>query len=125
MNIYNGKITGPFASERQFKKAIIRFWEDTGRVDDVLEIENEEKAPGMPDVLCFAEGKCTLVEFKLSDSKSVIKFQRTQPLFYKQHPSLCIRILAWDAPRSSVVIIYPATIIAAKSLRYKIPIGDK
>jgi hypothetical protein len=114
-------LTGPFASEQQFKQAIIRLWKSEDWMNDVLEVENEEKAPGMPDVLAFNNGRCTLYEFKLSDGNGVITFQKTQPLFYKQHPKLNTIILVWDAPRGRVAVLQPETILAAKSLRYKIP----
>ena len=121
MRVYDRGLTGPFATEQQFKAAVMRLWKSYDLADDVLEVENEEKAPGTPDVFVFSGGYCALYEFKLSDKKGVIKFQDTQPLFYKQHPKLDIKIIAWDAPRQRAVVIYPETILAAKSLRYKIP----
>jgi hypothetical protein len=117
-------ITGPFVSEQQFKQAVIQFWLTNGWADDVLEVENEEKAPGTPDVFVFVNGYCSLYEFKLSDEHSVIEFQKTQPLFYKQHPKLDIWIVAWDAPRGRAVYVSPEKIIAAKSLRYKLTEDD-
>jgi hypothetical protein len=51
MTIYDGKLTGPFVSEQQFKQAVIRFWKAEDSVDDILEVENEEKESGMPNAL--------------------------------------------------------------------------
>jgi hypothetical protein len=118
-------ITGPFRSEQQFKQAVIQFWRTKSWADDVLEIENEEKAPGTPAVFVCGDGYYSWCEFKLSDVHSVIEFQKTQPLFYKQHPKLGIDIIAWDAPRGCAALVRPEKIIAAKSLRYKLTEDDE
>jgi hypothetical protein len=120
-SVYDGKIAGPFASEQQFKHAIMQFWLRERLVDDAIEIENEEKEPGTPDVFAFINTHCTLYEFKLADAHSVITFEKTQQPFYLRHPKLRIRIIAWDAPRERVVTLEPAAVIKAKSLRFTIP----
>jgi hypothetical protein len=114
-------LKGPFASEKQFKAAFIEWQKQDNPRCYVFEIENEEKEPGMPDILVTQDSEYTMAEIKLSDKNGVITFQKTQPLFYKQHPRLEAIIIAWDALRNRVAMIAPDVVVAAKTLRYKIP----
>jgi hypothetical protein len=124
----NGLVSGPYApgQEDKFKTDVLKVC--NGRNDgwEHLKIETEETEPGFPDVASFSADQCyILTEFKVSDAKGVFEFQKSQPLFYKKHPKLRIDILAWDVPGKRVVSITPPEIISGKSLKFKIPQGEK
>lgn len=122
MKIIKGLVKGPFKDEAAFKMAVIKAWQERAAWFTRIEIENEEKAPGMPDVLSISnKHPAYLTEFKISDDKGVIKFQKTQPLFYKRHKNLSIGILAWDRQHKRVVYIEPSEVLAVKGLNFKIP----
>lgn len=61
-------------------------------------IETEETVKGFPDVIAISEidSTTTLLEFKFTKTGK-IKFQPTQPAFYKSHPELRIYVLAYNA----------------------------
>jgi hypothetical protein len=123
----NGLVSGPYApgQEDKFKADVLKVWEGRNDGWEHLKIETEETEPGFPDVVSFSANCYTLTEFKVSNAKGVIEFQMSQPLFYKKHPKLRIDILAWDVPGKRVVSISPQEIISGKSLKFKIPKGDK
>jgi hypothetical protein len=74
---------------------------------EVFEIENEEKEPGFPDLLCI--DLCTshsmFFEIKVAEKGGVFKFEPTQPRFYKLHPMLRIQVVVWDAQERKVYCI--------------------
>jgi len=122
MKIVKGLVKGPFKDEASFKAAVIKAWRKPYNAFKRFEIENEEKEPGMPDVLSMSNRLPSFfTEFKVSDSKSVIEFKPTQPLFYRRNADLRIDILAWDTPRRRVVHIKPSEIVESKSLTFTIP----
>ena len=124
MYVVHNIVQGPFKDEAAFKAAVIKEWNKKSLYYTRFEIENEEKEPGMPDVLSISgKRSCPayFTEFKRSDEKGVIKFEKTQPLFYRQHNDLPIEILAWDVPRNRVVLITPEEVVEAKALRIAIP----
>lgn len=58
-------------------------------------IETEETVAGFPDVLGIDfEGKAHFFEFKISDSKGNIKFQPTQPAFYRMNSDINVSVIA-------------------------------
>ena len=61
-------------------------------------IETEETVKGFPDVMEIhkLDLTTTLLEFKFTKTGK-IKFQPTQPAFYKSHPELRIYVLAYNA----------------------------
>ena len=61
-------------------------------------IETEETVKGFPDVIAISkiDSTTTLFEFKFTKTGK-IKFQPTQPAFYKSHPELRIYVLAYNA----------------------------
>jgi len=121
MKVIKGLVTGPFKDEAAFKAAVLKAWKKTS-VFKHFEIENEEKEPGMPDVLAMSGIlPAYFSEFKMSDKKGVIEFQPTQPLFYKRNKELLIEILAWDVPRKRVVHISPLEVLERKDLKFAIP----
>ena len=83
--------------ESDFKKAVVDNWKSTHAYASVFCIESEETVPGFPDVLAIGHTQKTeLFEFKASDAKGIIKFQRTQPLFYKNNMNLDITVAAYN-----------------------------
>jgi hypothetical protein len=89
-----------------------------------FEIENEEKEPGMPDVLTLIpDSPAFFTEFKYADKNGVIEFKKSQPLFYRQHCDLLIQILAWDGrAEGRVVYLDPSEVVDAKTLRITLPL---
>lgn len=65
-------------------------------------IETEETVAGFPDVMetiTISAGSCTqafFYEFKFSSKNGVIKFQPTQPAFYKKNSELPIKVVAYN-----------------------------
>jgi hypothetical protein len=65
-------------------------------------IETEETIAGFPDVMeviTLSAGSTSQVfffEFKISDRSGSIKFQPTQPAFYKQNHELPIKVVAYN-----------------------------
>ena len=122
MKIVSGLVNGPFKDEAAFKAAVLKQWRKDAPWFTRFEIEDEEKEPGMPDVLSISNKlPAFFTEFKISDNDGTVVFQKTQPLFYRRHEDLLIDILVWDAPRKRVVSITPGEVVRAKSLKIKIP----
>ena len=122
MKIIKGLVNGPFKDEAAFKAAVIKAWKKQAPWFTRFEIENPEKEPGMPDVLSISNKlPAFFTEFKISNDKGVIEFQKTQPSFYRRNSDLNIDILAWDVPRKRVVHITPQEVTEAKSLFIAIP----
>jgi hypothetical protein len=123
MKIINGLVYGPFKNEQEFKQAVIKAWRKTDPLHTFFEIENEEKEPGMPDVLTvLPSAPAFFTEFKYADWNGVIEFRKSQPLFYRQHRGLLIQILAWDGRMGGRVIhLDPSEVVNTKSLRIPLP----
>jgi hypothetical protein len=121
MKIINGLVHGPFKNEQEFKQAVLKVWKKSNPEAVCFEIENEEKEPGMPDVLTINPSlPAHFTEFKYSDKHGVIEFKKSQPLFYRQHRDLLIQILAWDCRgEGRVVHLEPSEVINAKRLRIR------
>lgn len=61
-------------------------------------IETEETVKGFPDVLAINKFDLSTVMYEFKFTKTgKIKFQPTQPAFYKSHPELAINIVAYNA----------------------------
>lgn len=61
-------------------------------------IETEETVKGFPDVLAINRFDLSTVMYEFKFTKTgKIKFQPTQPAFYKSHPELAINIVAYNA----------------------------
>lgn len=90
-------------NEQQFKKLYcvteLRR-RDSGQ--KIFNIETEETVAGFPDVMeviTLSAGSTSQVfffEFKISDKSGSIKFQPTQPAFYKQNHELPIKVVAYN-----------------------------
>jgi hypothetical protein len=114
-------IPGPFypGQEQRFKTAVLKEWRKKFPDTSFFPIESPETAPGFPDVISLTnDGRYVLTEFKVSSISGLITFQKLQPLFYKKHPFLHMRVLAWDASRQLSFYIEPKEILAAKSLSF-------
>lgn len=61
-------------------------------------IETEETVKGFPDVMEINKRSSvtSFFEFKFTRTGK-IKFQPTQPAFYKSHPEMCIYVIAYNA----------------------------
>lgn len=89
-------------NEQQFKKLycvaeIKKKYENT--VQKIFNIETEETVAGFPDVmelLIDSTTRAYFYEFKISDSSGSIKFQPTQPAFYKYNSELPIEVVAYN-----------------------------
>lgn len=85
--------------EQAFKREMIRVKQMLHPERTYFEVENEEKEPGFPDTIeVFENNKARFVEYKVSDEKGSIEFQRGQPLWYRRNRKLDIRIIAWCVP---------------------------
>lgn len=89
-------------NEQQFKKLytvteLKRIWKDAR----IFNIETEETVAGFPDVIVVGKMNDMLnfahfYEFKISDLSGSIKFQPTQPAFYKHNPEMLINVVAYN-----------------------------
>ncbi len=88
-------------NEQQFKMAWLK--QQEGRGYTRFCIETEETVKGFPDVLEINKFKstCSFYEFKYTKTGK-IKFQPTQPAFYKAHPELRIQVVAYNAKTGMV-----------------------
>jgi hypothetical protein len=114
---------GPYQSgeEERFKQDSIRAWESRRNGWSYFCIESPGTADGFPDVLALSNsGAHMLWEFKVSDARGVVRFERTQPSFYRKHQDLNIWALAWSVPSQRAIFIPARDIVAAKSLRYRL-----
>jgi hypothetical protein len=123
MKTIYGLVHGPFKNEQEFKLAVMRVWRKNNLRNTSFEIENEEKEPGMPDVLTLIpDAPAFFTEFKHAGKNGVIEFRKSQPLFYRQHRDMRIQILAWDGRADGrVVHIDPSEVVNAKTLRVTLP----
>ena len=82
-------------NEQQFKMK----WLKINELPKIISfcIETEETVKGFPDVLCIDKEtkQAYFLEFKFTKSGK-IKFQPTQPAFYKKHYYLPIKIIAYN-----------------------------
>ena len=92
-------------NEQQFKKLYcVTELKKRNSGQKIFNIETEETVAGFPDVMelwtaNLQAGSVTqalFYEFKISDKSGSIKFQPTQPAFYKQNPELPIKVVAYN-----------------------------
>ena len=110
-------------SEAEFKATTCAAWRKTGKYARVFFIETEETEKGFPDVIATDVIACDtnslhLYEFKVSDLKGRIKFQKDQPRFYLKNKILNVQIVALDN-RNGETHIFPASALFAEG-KYKI-----
>ena len=68
-------------------------------IQKIFCIETEETVAGFPDVmelLIDSTIRAHFYEFKFSDKRGNIKFQPTQPAFYKMNPEMEICVVAYN-----------------------------
>jgi hypothetical protein len=118
---------GPYqpGEEQRFKRDAIELWQaEWGPGWSFFCIESPGVADGFPDVLAANSlGEHRLYEFKVSDKSGAVVFEKTQLLFYKAHPDLNIKIVAWDVPGGRMAVLDPPAVMAGKSTRFKLPRG--
>ena len=92
----------------------------------IFNIETEETVAGFPDVMelwtaNLQAGSCTqafFYEFKISDLSGSIKFQPTQPAFYKHNSELPIKVVAYNRFSKRVHVFSTNEIFDKKSPYY-------
>ena len=88
-------------------------------------IETEETVAGFPDVLCLQKDhKAVFYEFKFSNSQGKIKFQPTQPAFYRQHSDLDIWIVALNN-KTKEAVVFPVWDISPKKGERRFYMNEK
>jgi hypothetical protein len=119
---------GPYApgEEARFKKDLIKRWEARNDGWHYFCVESPDTMRGFPDVLAISDrGRYQLYELKVSDNKGFIKFERTQPLFYKKHDGVHALVVAWDVPLKQVVFLSAVSVALAGVLRVRLPREDE
>lgn len=104
-------------NEQQFKMMFIK--EVLSKSYDVVfPIETEETVAGFPDVMAIKDEKVTLFEFKYTKTNK-IKFQPTQPAFYRKYKGkLNIIIIAYSLKKNAVDTI-PSDFLFTEGNPYK------
>jgi hypothetical protein len=118
---------GPYApgEESRFKKDLIKYWESINDGWHYFCVESPDTMRGFPDVLAISDrGRYQLYELKVSDNKGFIKFERTQPLFYKKHGGLHALVVAWNVPFREAVYFSAGMAAQAGKLRIQLPRED-
>jgi hypothetical protein len=96
VSIFNKK---QFNNEQSFKMCYIKL---KPKNLTCLCIETEETIKGFPDVMVVDEqNKVYFEEYKYTKT-GVIKFQSTQPAFYKKHKKFVIFVVAYNAKTNKV-----------------------
>jgi hypothetical protein len=123
--VVNNLAYGPYrpGQEDLFKAQVIKAREAKDPALRHFRTEIEGTEPGFPDVLSVKDGLYLLIEFKVSDDRGVLHFEKTQPLFYKKHRDLNICIAAWDVPGLRLLMVDPDDVVAVKSLTFRCPKG--
>lgn len=109
-------------NEQQFKMSIIKYILKN-IFDCVFCIETEETIQGFPDVMCLYKNlnsgtSALFYEFKYSNKSGKIKFQPTQPAFYKKYNDVMqIVIVAYDQ-RTKTVVKFPSSCLFDKESPY-------
>lgn len=89
-------------NEQEFKKLFLKSAKNKQDFY-IFCIETEETVRGFPDVLCItkSEDKASFEEFKYTKTGK-IKFQSTQPAFYKKYSTLPIIVVAYNAKTDKI-----------------------
>ena len=74
--------------------------------NNIFCIETEETVKGFPDVMEVVSDKDSNItyfyEFKISDKNGNIKFQPTQPSFYKSYSGMSVHVIALNRKTNNV-----------------------
>ena len=90
-------------------------------VQKIFCIETEETVAGFPDVmelLIDSTIRAHFYEFKFSDRRGNIKFQPTQPAFYKMNPEMEICVVAYNCVSKRVHLFRTNEILDKESPYY-------
>lgn len=115
-------------NEQQFKMRFIK--NELSKIhDDVFCIETEETVHGFPDVLAIGNKDgglniATFYEFKISNKIGRIKFQSTQPAFYRRHKNLGVIIVALNKKSGKVHTINDTSLFCETSLYRTNELGE-
>lgn len=107
-------------NEQQFKMKYIKH-NLKPNFGKVFCIETEETVKGFPDVMCllgseFEMTRAFFYEFKYSNAQGKIKFQPTQPAFYKAHNKVMhIIIIAYNKKTNEVAEFTVSSMFNEKS----------
>lgn len=110
-------------NEQQFKMSIIKDYLKE-IFDCVFCIETEETVQGFTDVMCLYKNlngstSALFYEFKYSNKNGKIKFQPTQPAFYKKYNDVMqIIVVAYDQRTKTVVKFSSSCLFDTKSPYY-------
>jgi hypothetical protein len=109
-------------NEQQFKMSFINDYLKKF-FNYIFCIETEETVQGFPDVMCLyknimGETSTRFYEFKFSNKNGKIKFQPTQPAFYKKYnDTVYTEIVAYDQ-RTKAVVKFPSSCLFDKESPY-------
>lgn len=99
------------SDEQSFKTKYLKkiFSHSLDKTQRVFCIETEETVKGFPDVMITWKnpaikefGLVRFLEFKISDRTGKIKFQKTQPPFYRRNADMNITVVAYNIKSRSV-----------------------
>ena len=112
-------------SEQDFKLRYVKDNFAQLKKHKIFCIETEETIAGFPDVMLLSCGEhrrlAYFYEFKFSDRFGKIKFQPTQPSFYKRNPEMDVTVIAYNK-KTGVLHRFPASEIFKKESKYKIDV---
>lgn len=105
-----------FNNEQSFKMASLKL---KSKDFTFFCIETEETVKGFPDVMFVDEQNTVCFEEYKYTKTGVIKFQSTQPAFYKKHKNLVIFVVAYNA-KSKKVHYFPVEELFTEGSPYKL-----
>lgn len=105
--IVNGKSFSNCKDEQSFKMKYIKVQlRKNSEAQRIFCIETEETVKGFPDVLEIVGGKAVnfayFYEFKFSNKSGKIKFQPTQPAFYRANPNINVEVIAFNQKSGNI-----------------------
>jgi len=110
--------------EQKFKSEMLRCKRLLHPGRTYFEVENEEKEDGFPDTIeVWENNRAVFVEYKVSDKNGIVTFECGQPLFYKKHHKLLIRVIVWVVPDNTYYVFTADDIVAQKKLKMQVVHG--
>lgn len=116
--IEQGKEYSKCKDEQSFKMLWLKNNSTSNKHHKFFCIETEETVRGFPDVMevyCSENNTVKFYEFKFSDSKGKIKFQPTQPSFYRNNADMNIEVIAYNQKSQKVHRFYVSNIFNENS----------
>lgn len=101
-------------AKKMWKKDALK----SGWFQKIFFIETEETEFGFPDVLAIQHEEdgtnaAMFFEFKVTDKKDRIKFQRTQPAWYIRNKELQPTVVVWHN-RKKTFMYFPTILVVAQ-----------